>query len=307
VTTKRGATPHIAESLKVQRPVETVIDALNHRRVDFLPRGELFIGSDFLDYHFPGHKGEPIKQLQQAAPSLGLSLVGVELNSEKSRLLLSNNEYKELQEYFVAGYINGPISRLIEKYGFKKAMLSTKNDPFLFSDVSAELVKDVENKARLALANGFSAMVLADDIAGKNGLLFSSRYFVDTVLPVYRQIAGAIKAEGLYAFIHSDGDMRKIIDLIAETGYDCLHPVDAQAGLYLPALQKDFGEKITFMGHIDIIGWDETRISSEIKLAEESFVNGGLILGSTGGISMGISEDKLCLLYPQWKETKDQR
>ena len=304
---KHGATLHIAESSKVQRPVETVISALNHRHADSVPLGELFIGSDFLDYHFPGRKGEPIEQLQQAAPSLGLSLVGVELNSEKSRLLLSNNSYKELQEYFLTGYINGPVSRLIEKYGFKKAMLSTKNDPSLFSYISAELAKDVENKARLARANGFSAIVLADDIAGKNGLLFSSGYFVDTVLPVYRQIAGAIKAEGLYAFIHSDGDMRKVIDLIAEAGYDCLHPVDAQAGLDLPALQKEFGEKINFMGHIDILGWDETRISSETKLAEENSVNGGLILGSTGGLSMGISEDKLCLLYPRWKEREHQR
>jgi hypothetical protein len=117
----------------VQRLVEAVINALNHRHTDFLPRGELFIGSDFLDYHFPGHKGEMIKQLQQAAPSLGLSLVGVELNSEKSLPLLSSNAYKELQEYFIAGYVNGPISRLIEKYGFKKAMLSTRNDPSLFS------------------------------------------------------------------------------------------------------------------------------------------------------------------------------
>jgi hypothetical protein len=288
----------------VPRHVETIANVLNHRHVNVLPRGELFIGNDFLDHYFPGYRGEIIEQLQLAAQSLGLSLVGVELNSEKSRLLLSGNSCKELQEYFLTGYINGPISRLIEKYGFKKAVLSTKNDPSLFINVSAELVKDVENKARLAHANGFSAIVLADDIAGKNGLLFSPRYFIDTVLPVYRKIAGAIKTEGLYAFIHSDGDMRKVIDLLAEAGYDCLHPVDAQAGIDLPALQKEFGEKITFMGHIDVLGWDETRINSEIKLAEETSVNGGLILGSTGGISMDISEDKLCLLYPRWKERK---
>jgi uroporphyrinogen-III decarboxylase len=272
--------------------------------MDFVPRGELFIGSDFLDYHFPRHKGEPIKQLQQATQSLGLSLVGVELNSEKSHPLLSDNAYKELQEYFLAGYVNGPISRLIEKYGFKKAMLSTKNDPSLFSDIAIELTKDIENKVTLALANGFNAIVLADDIAGKNGLLFSLSYFTDVVLPVYSRIAAIIKAAGLYAFIHSDGDMRKVIDLIAEAGYDCLHPVDSQAGLDLSALQKEFGDKITFMGHIDMLGWDETRISNEIELAEKKSTNGGLILGSTGGISMAIPEDKLSLLYPSWKSKR---
>jgi uroporphyrinogen-III decarboxylase len=286
----------------VQRHVETIINALSHRHVEFLPRGELFIGSDFLDHYFPSHKGEPIKQLQQAAQSLGLSLVGVELNAEKSHRLLSDKVYKELQEYFLAGYINGPISRLIEKYGFKKAMLSTRNDPSLFADVATELMKEIAEKAALARTNGFSAIVLADDIAGKNGLLFSLPYFTDVVLPVYSRIAAIIKAAGLYVFIHSDGDMRKVTDLIAEAGYDCLHPVDAQAGLDLSALQKEFGDKITFMGHIDMLGWDETRVGNEIEIAENRSTDGGLILGSTGGISMDIPEDKLCLLYPQWKQ-----
>jgi uroporphyrinogen-III decarboxylase len=286
----------------VPQHVETVINVLNHRHVDFLPRGELFIGSDFLDHYFPGHKGEPIEQLQQAAQSLGLSLVGVELNSEKSHPLLSGKTCKELQEYFIAGYINGPISRLIEKYGFKKAMLSTRNDPALFADIATDLTIEIAEKAALANTNGFKAIVLADDIAGNNGLLFSSHYFEDIVLPVYGRIASIIKAAGLYTFIHSDGDMRKVIDLITEAGYDCLHPVDAQAGVSFSELQKGFGEKISFMGNIDMLGWNENRINDEITLAEEKFKDGGLILGSTGGISMDIPEDKLCLLYPLWKQ-----
>jgi hypothetical protein len=291
----------------VPRHVETITEALNHRDVDFLPRGELFIGSDFLDHHFPDLKREPIKQVQKAARSLGLSLVGVELNTEKSLSLLSDNAYEELQEYFIAGYINGPISRLIEKHGFKKAMLSTRNDPSLFATAATELTKDIEKKTAMARANGFSAIVLADDIAGNNGLLFSLRYFNDVVLPVYSRLATIIKSAGLYTFIHSDGDMRKIIDLISEAGYDCLHPVDAQAGISLPELQKEFGEKISFMGHIDMLGWDEKRIHDEIGLADERSKNAGLILGSTGGISMDIPEGKLCLLCPQWTQREDQR
>jgi hypothetical protein len=291
----------------VPRHVETIIEVLNHRDVDFLPRGELFIGSDFLDHYFPGHKREPIKQIQKAARSLGLSLVGVELNTEKSFSLLTNNAYKELQEYFIAGYINGPISRLIEKYGFKKAMLSTRNDPSLFATAAAELTKDIEKKTAMARANDFSAIVLADDIAGNNGLLFSLSYFNDVVLPVYSRLAAIIKSVGLYTFIHSDGDMRKVIDLVIDAGYDCLHPIDAQAGLDLPTLQKEFGEKISFMGHIDMLGWDDKRIHDEIGLAEERSKKAGLILGSTGGISMDIPEGKLCLLYPQWTQREYQR
>jgi hypothetical protein len=291
----------------VQRHVEAVINVLSHRHVDFLPRGELFIGSDFLDYYFPGNERKSIEQLRQVAQSLGLSLVGVELNSEKSRFLLSDQAYKELQEYFVAGYINGPVSRLIEKYGFKKAMLSTRNDPALFADIAKDLTIEIAEKTALACTNGFKAIVLADDIAGTNGLLFSVPYFIDVVLPVYGRIASIIKSAGLCTFIHSDGDMRKVIDLLIEAGYDCLHPVDAQAGVSLSELQNGFGEKISFMGHIDMLGWSEKHINDEISFAEEKFKDGGLILGSAGGISMDIPEDKLCLLYPSWKQREHQR
>jgi uroporphyrinogen-III decarboxylase len=271
--------------------------------VNFLPRGELFIGNDFLDHHFPDQKGEPVRQLQEAARSLGLFLVGIELNAEKSRSLLSHNVYRPLEEYFLSGYINGPVSRLIEKYGFKKAMLSMKKDPSLFSDIATALIEEITEKATLARTNGFSALVVADDIAGKNGLLFSLSSFTETILPVYARLAAVIKKAGLYAFMHSDGDMRNAIDLIANAGYDCIHPVDAQSGLDIVALHAQFGRKITFMGHIDILGWDKTRIQKEIVLAEQGFKSGGLILGSTGGLSADIPEDKLALLYPSWKQT----
>ncbi len=55
------------------------------------------------------------------------------------------------------------------------------------------------------------------------------------------------------------------------------------------------------MGHIDLLAWNEDRITQEIRRAEKEFKNGGLILGSAGGLSMETAEDKLSMLYPQWK------
>lgn len=283
------------------RPVDLVIDALNHLRVDILPRGELFLGSDFLNHYFPDFKGEPVKQLQKAAGSLELSLIGIDLNVEESRSFLLRQAYKSLDDYFLAGYINGPVSILIQNYGFRKSMLSMKKDPNLFLETSSTLIDALRSIAPEARRNGFAAIVLADDIAGKNGLLFSSEYFVETVLPVYTRIADVIRETGLHAFIHTDGDIRNIVDLITDAGYDCIHPIDAQSGLDIHTLVEQFGERVSFMGHIDVLGWDIRRIQDEIADAEQSFGNGGVILGSAGGISMQIPEDRLKILYPSLK------
>jgi uroporphyrinogen decarboxylase len=215
--------------------------------------------------------------------------------------------YKELEEYFTIGCINGPVSSLIKDHGFFNAMLSVKNDPSLFSGVATKLLRDIKKKAKLARANGFKAIAIADDIAGNKGLLFPLSFFADAVLPVYREIAEMVKENGLFTFFHSDGDMKKVVEFLIEAGYDCIHPVDAQAGLNLYGLKKAFGESVSFMGHIDIMAWKEEQIGQEIKLAEHSFKKGGLILGSTCGISTTTVNDKLGLLYPQWERREPQK
>jgi uroporphyrinogen decarboxylase len=286
----------------VSQHVETVINALSHRHVEFLPRGELFIGSDFLDHHFPDDKGHYERQLRKAAQSLGLSLIGVDFNTEESPFLLSGETRRQLEEYFLVGWINGPISHLIDEQGFRGAMLSMRNNPSLFSGVAAKLLREMEGKIISARSNGLQAIAITDDIAGNNGLLFSLQYFTDTIQPVYRELAGAIKAGGLYPFIHSDGDTRKVIGALIEAGFVCIHPVDTQAGLDLYTLQKEFGKQLSFMGNADVFAWDKERISNDMGRAEKEFQEGGLILGSTGGISMKVADDKLGTLHPRWEQ-----
>jgi uroporphyrinogen decarboxylase len=285
--------------------IETVIDTLNRNPVDFLPRGELFISRDFLDRYFCEEKYT--KQVVRAAQYLDLSLIGVWIDTEWSDSLLSEMRYKDLGQYFTVGCMSGPISRLIEKRGFFDAMLSINNDASLFSNIARNLIRDVETRAELARANGFSAIAIADDIAGNKGLLFSYDYFWDTVCPIYREISAIIKGNDLFAFFHSDGDTRKIINPLIEAGYDCLHPVDTLAGLNLYELQKEFGGRVCFMGHIDTIAWSEEQINKEISRAEDEFRRGGLILGSTCGLSMETVSDKLGILYPRWEKREPHK
>jgi uroporphyrinogen-III decarboxylase len=280
--------------------IDAIINTLSHDGVNFLPRGELFIARNFLDHYFPQYKEQYIKQLETATQCLGLSVIGVELDTEWSDSLLSKMRYKELEQYFTVGCINGPVSRSIENHGFSNAMLSIKNNPSLFSGIVTKLLRDIEIKAKSANANGFRAVAIADDIAGNQGLFFSYDYFMETICPVYKEIAEIIRKNDLFTFFHSDGDIGKIIEPLIDAGYNCIHPIDAQAGVSLDELKKEFGETVSFMGHIDTVAWSEEHINKEISLAEKEFKAGGLILGSTCGISMETVSDKLRALYPGW-------
>jgi uroporphyrinogen decarboxylase len=264
-----------------------------------LPRGELFLGRDFLDQWF-GRSCEGYgEQLGRAAEALGLSVVGADLdNGDAWHVAKPCGTYKKLEDYFVVGCINGPISCLVARYGFLPAMASIHRDRSLFSDGAEDLLKEVERKIAFANACGFGAVAITDDIAGNKGLFFPYDFFVGTVWPVYRQLAALIKEKGLRAFFHSDGDTRRVIEPLILAGYECIHPVDAQAGINVYDLRKEFGQRVSFMGHIDIMAWPEEKIRAEIGLAETACLGGGLILGSTCGISMKTVGLGLRALYP---------
>ena len=279
---------------KISPAAAAVSAALDHTGNPTLPRGELFLERDYLD-HFFGGNGAYLAQVAAAARSLGLSLVGVDLNGCACSPAV---EAGGLEDYFVVGCLNGPVSRVIELHGFFKAMAGMHRDRGLFKDGADLFVKEVEKAAGLACARGFQALAITDDIAGKGGLFFSPDYFAQAVWPVYRQAAEIAKGMGLRAFFHSDGDTRKVIDLLTKAGYDCIHPVDAQAGLDVDGLVEECGQAVCLMGHIDIMGWGKERIRMEIDRAEERFRAGGLILGSSCGISMATVGGQFCALYP---------
>jgi hypothetical protein len=271
-----------------------------------LPRGELFIGADFLEQYATDRSRSYVGQLHSAAEILSLSLIGVDCNSEQSLSLLSRGGYNELAEYFTVGYINGPVAGLIDTHGFYNAMVSIKKDSSLLMNVVENLFKKIKNVVSTAYDSGFNAICLADDIAGNKGLFFPMSYFTEVLLPIYKDIADVIKEKGMFTFFHSDGDMMKAIEPLIRARYDCIHPVDSQAGMSLDALREIFAGKVSFMGHIDIISWTEERITEEISLAENRFKSGGVILGSTCGISMKTISKKLGVLYPrlEWKEAR---
>jgi hypothetical protein len=287
----------------VPHPREVVVKSLQHSETVFLPRGELFIGIDFLDRHFPQIAGDYPSQMQAAGRRLGLSAVGVDLNTAGSHAILCAGGFGKIEEYFSIGCINGPFSRLVRAEGFVGAMISSRKTPRLFGELASRQMKEMETTLRLAVRNRFQAIALADDIAGKNGLLFSPNYFAETILPVYQDMAAMIRAQGLFTFLHSDGDMRAVIELLISAGFDCIHPVDSQGRFDLYDLSEQFGGRVSFMGHLDLMAWDKARIADEVNSAEQAFgAKGGLILGSAGGISLDVAEEALSALYPQTAE-----
>lgn len=139
----------------------------------------------------------------------------------------------------------------------------------------------------------FDGAFLYCDLGYRNGLLFSPKHFEEQLHPVFKELCRFFHNHGMYVFLHSCGRVKDLIPYFIEEGIDCLQPLEVKAGMNLIELKEEYGDKISFMGGIDVrlMALDDPRpIEEEIKrkitVAKEG---GGYIYHSDHSIPKNVS------------------
>ena len=97
--------------------------------------------------------------------------------------------------------------------------------------VNLELAKEV-------VARGAKIVYTGDDYAYNKGPLMSPKHFREFFYPGLCRVMRGYKELGLYVIKHTDGNLWPIIDMIIDSGIDCLDPIDPQAGMDLGRSQS---------------------------------------------------------------------
>jgi uroporphyrinogen decarboxylase len=105
---------------------------------------------------------------------------------------------------------------------------------------------------RLAAPAGADIVLLGDDYSDKNGPMMSPRQFAELILPCDAAVVSAVKNAGAYCIKHTDGDIRKIMDWLVDTGLDCLGPLEPVPGMELGPILQRYPGKIAVMGNISV-------------------------------------------------------
>jgi uroporphyrinogen decarboxylase len=97
--------------------------------------------------------------------------------------------------------------------------------------------------------------------------------------------------KGMKVLLHSDGNIKNLLPLIIEAGYDCLQPIEAKAGMDLRELKPIYGDKLSFMGgiNVELMSEDdkiEEEIKSKITVAKKG---GGYIYHSDHSVPNSVS------------------
>ena len=175
-------------------------------------------------------------------------------------------------------------------------------------DIDVSWVRDMyETDAELAIQMHqimkqggfkFDGAWLFCDLGYRNGLLFSPRHFDQQLRPTFQRLFDYFKGEGLPTILHSCGDVRALIPRLIEDGLTCLQPLEVKAGMDVIELKQQFGDKMAFMGGIDVRAMAdpdpkviEQEIRTKLSAAKQG---GGYIYHSDHSVPNNVSFDRYC-------------
>jgi len=139
----------------------------------------------------------------------------------------------------------------------------------------------------------FDGAFLYCDLGYRRGLFFSPKHYEDQLHPVFKQLCRYFHSHGMPVLLHCCGGVKDLIPYFIEEGIDCLQPLEVKAGMDLIQLKEKFGEKICFMGGIDVrlMALDdpnpiEKEIKQKIEVAKK---DGGYIYHSDHSVPKNVS------------------
>jgi uroporphyrinogen decarboxylase len=135
---------------------------------------------------------------------------------------------------------------------------------------------------------GCDAVYTASDMADNRGPFFRPEQMDRFILPYLRKWAAEVKRMGLWAILHTDGNLHPIMDELADSGVHAIQAVDPVAGMDMKRALGQTRGRVALCGNIDcglLLTGPEKRIyNATVSLLDTCKGSGRLILGASNTI-----------------------
>jgi len=152
--------------------------------------------------------------------------------------------------------------------------------------------------------------MMGEDLGTQQGLLVSPETFRKLIKPYLSMHIQLAKRYGIKVMLHSCGAIRKLIPELVEMKVDILNPIQVRARGMNPAeLKREFGDKISFHGAIDIQhtlphGRPED-VREEVRNRIQTLgKDGGYILCSTHNIQLDTPIENVLAMYDEARKQR---
>ena len=212
-------------------------------------------------------------------------------------------------DLFVFWLVDGAFQSAMAERGMMAVMTDLARSP----DTVARELQHRSLQVSASIARGVEAgahgILIADDIAYRQGPLMSPELVQRCILPVWRAQAKAAHDLGVPVFFHSDGNLNAVLPYIVAAGFDGLQCLEPAAGMNIGAVKAQYGETLCLMGNIDpaLLHASDSSTGSadgtdklcwaigEVMAANNG--RGGLIFGTCSGLHIGMQPDRVYHMY----------
>jgi hypothetical protein len=191
------------------------------------------------------------------------------------------------KQHCVFGKTGGPYLRSTYLRGETQFLMDMAADPPLARAIAENITRHMiriglEELRRWDLHD--TGIWIYDDMAFNRGPMFSPRQFEHVLLPCYREMIRAYKDGGAaHVILHSDGDIRLLLDMLVDAGIDGLNPLERRAGMDPEAIRKKFPHLILTGGMCNtrtLVKGTRSEIEAEARQIINLGRDGGVIIGT---------------------------
>jgi uroporphyrinogen decarboxylase len=138
--------------------------------------------------------------------------------------------------------------------------------------------------AKRQVDQGVDFICINSDYGYNQGPFISPKMFAEFVTPYLKEIVDAIHQLGTKAILHSDGDLRLILDQLVSTGLDGYQSIDPQGFMDIAQVKQQYGDHLILMGNVQtslLQEVDDLRIRESVRYALKHGKPGGRYIFST--------------------------
>jgi len=182
-------------------------------------------------------------------------------------------------EIYVVAAVGSIWEVMAEAIGFQNIFRYMFTKPDFVRKVLSDSTKFTIELGKASIDLGAEVILEWDDYAYTQGPMMSPRQFKEFIFPCLKGAANEFHRKGAFFMVHSDGDIRPLMDMIIEAGVDIIQPLEPNAGMKIAEVAERWGDKICLVGNIDVahlhpFGTAED-VANEVKNAIRAAAPGG--------------------------------
>ena len=212
---------------------------------------------------------------------------------------------RNLREYTDAYILAEVWTSDFEKAYFLRGLENFLADMAGEPEFAAELLDFINEKnlsilGEIVKTPGLDGVLLGNDWGSQRDLLMSPRTWRTMLKPGAKKEYDLIRGAGLDVWVHSCGDIRKIMPDLIELGADVLNPVQPEC-MDIYELKRLYGEHMTFWGGISTqktlpYGTPEEVREETRRVTAALGENGGYLIAAAQGIQADVPFENICAL-----------